>query len=847
MEFENKIKELMELIAQTLERRLSDESLPENTFYLNNGDILCCPRKNGESRYPYVSDGLTLWAYSNGTVQITEGVFNVFRPVHTENESPVNFFAGIKRSDGTFFPISVTGGCRQLFEPFEIKRYVVYSFSAAYYLADTDFATFCVRMDVARDKSVHFSFGCLNKKSEPLYICLISYIEPLLKNGGYDDMWARNYRTGYYYGDGKFIFKRINADYHAMGIVRKISGAHCLEEYHTVSRPEFLVYQERGITNAECLKNGRLEKQSCAIGKMITPAAAELLHLEIGTADFSRVDYRLNFTNRRDLTPNLIKGDIDTVAVDREIEERKTAEKEQYDNLTVCFEDWNGKVNPKLLNRFIRGVQKQVNLCAMGKNYVEHLIGTRDVFQQLEQALIWDPEQAREKIIRSISFIDPSGRAARQFSIPQYGGQLPRMDLQAYIDQGNWIISTLYTYLSYTDDYSILDESCGFYEFVNEKTNSVRACGLRTTLADHLIRITDYLDRNLDREDNTYCLRALHGDWNDAIDGLGASDNPEQPYGNGVSVMATLHFYQNLTEMINILTVQDVLPDKAAYYTRLREKVKNGLLRYAVEHDGKGNTRLIHGWGNHRSYKVGSFKDSDGRSRISFAPNAFWATSGMIENAPELREVILHDLHALDSEYGIITNKPAFTSDMKEVGRICNTLPGTAENCCAYVHASMFSVMALFALGDGGYAWEELEKSMVISHQMTTKSPFVFSNSYCENQDEGISGFSAIDWFTGSGTVFIKNILRAGFGIEPDLLGLNLKTCAVMPCKKAHISLTVKGKRICVEYKNSGVGKRRIQIDGRDVRTSYDSIRRTECAHISTADLHDNMRIQILD
>ena len=91
MEFENKIKELMELIVQTLERRLSDESLPENTFYLNNGDILCCPRKNGESRYPYVSDGLTLWAYSNGTVQITEGVFNVFRPVHTENESPVNF------------------------------------------------------------------------------------------------------------------------------------------------------------------------------------------------------------------------------------------------------------------------------------------------------------------------------------------------------------------------------------------------------------------------------------------------------------------------------------------------------------------------------------------------------------------------------------------------------------------------------------------------------------------------------------------------------------------------------------------------------------------------------------
>jgi len=55
LEFENKIKELMELIVQTLERRLSDESSRKTPFTLTtvifyavrartaNQDILMCP------------------------------------------------------------------------------------------------------------------------------------------------------------------------------------------------------------------------------------------------------------------------------------------------------------------------------------------------------------------------------------------------------------------------------------------------------------------------------------------------------------------------------------------------------------------------------------------------------------------------------------------------------------------------------------------------------------------------------------------------------------------------------------------------------------------------------------
>ena len=57
---------------------------------------------------------------------------------------------------------------------------------------------------------------------------------------------------------------------------------------------------------------------------------------------------------------------------------------------------------------------------------------------------------------------------------------------------------------------------------------------------------------NLDREDKTNCLRILFGDWNDAVDGLGKTNDNDKKFGTGVSVMASLHLYRNLGEMIEI-------------------------------------------------------------------------------------------------------------------------------------------------------------------------------------------------------------------------------------------------------------------------------------------------------
>ncbi len=845
--FESKLKELMEQINKVVQDPFSDRALPSNAYYLENGDVLCCPRKNGVSRFPYSADGLNMWVYSTGVIHAIEGVFNVFRPVHHEHESSVNFFVGIPQADGTYFPISILGGGQQLFEPIKVDRYLVYSLSAAYFIADTELATFSVRADMSKDKELRFSFACINKKDESLEIAFTAYFEALLKNGITDDMWAINTKKSQCVNQGEFILKRDGAEYHAMAIKHKITNADLTDYYYTASRHDFLIYQNRNVGNAECLRIGRFETQTAKIGKILSPVAAEILHLNIKAGQTSRVDYVCKISHNKNEESELLNYSVDPEAIDNSIVFTQKAEDERMSTLDIKFGALkNDKINEKVLNCFIKSLKKQVDFCAMGKNYVEDRIGIRDVFQQLEQALIWDPKQAREKIIRAIGHIDMNGRAPRQFSIVSNPAIPPRMDLDAYIDQGNWIISTLYTYLAYTGDYSILDEEAGYFEIVDEKKNQIRFLDHKDSVLDHLLRIADYLDSNIDREDGTNCLRALKGDWNDSLDGLGATADEGKKFGTGVSVMASLHFYQNLYEMSEILNAIGKYADKAKHYLELREQLRDGLNKHAVE-EKDGEIRLVHGWGDHMSYKVGSFCDPDGVSRISFAPFAFWATSGMVERDMDKRDAIINSLHSLDSEYGIITNYPAFTEATKGVGRICKTLKGTAENACAYSHATMFSALALFFVGDAEYAWKQLEKTMVISHKNPSKSPFIMSNSYCVNPEEGINGHSAIDWYTGTGTVMVKNFVRGVFGVQPSLKGLTVQTPCYMPCDNAEIRVLVKGCKIKLVYRNENNGERSIFVDGKAYDAKYDDLMRTKKAYIPNAEIHEGLEILVTD
>jgi hypothetical protein len=67
----------------------------------------------------------------------------------------------------------------------------------------------------------------------------------------------------------------------------------------------------------------------------------------------------------------------------------------------------------------MENVLRQVEFVSRAKNYAGHLIGIRDIFQQVEASLFWIPEYARKKIIEALGYIGEDGRAPRQYSYPR--------------------------------------------------------------------------------------------------------------------------------------------------------------------------------------------------------------------------------------------------------------------------------------------------------------------------------------------------------------------------------------------------------------------------------------------
>ncbi len=840
---EKKIMELMREIRQAESEQSPDRRLPQNTFYLDDGKILCCSREIGESRYPYDCDGLVVWARSSGYIDACESLFTIFKAAHYGEDPCVNFWGGLKEGD-EFFPVSVTGASRQLKEPENIKRYLVYSPGAAYYITDTEDLVFAVRLCVDSKKHIRFSSVAINQSETKKEIYLASFFESMLRFMENEGFWDRMTKYGRRYDNGGYVLRSANRGDDCLAISCSVVSGTVTDHQYTTGRSVFLGEKGRTLPNALALRKGGFSSVVTNVCTTDLPVAIDIFHFSLSAGDSARVEFDLTPCHDLPYAEKMCAHPIDVDWLENDISVREVNKKNDYTNLQIRFENWNSdRVNDHVLNRFLVDVQNQISFCALGKNYAGPHIGIRDVFQQLESSLIWQPKKSREKMVTALNYILSDGRPPRQFSVPVDPDAVPDLDLRAYIDQGVWVISTIYTYLSYTGDYSILDEICTYYDLL---PSGLRKSEIKDSVLDHLVRILDFLISKIDTQNHTDCLRALYGDWNDALDGLGRTDDPDEEFGSGVTVMASLQLYQCLEEMRQILEKTGKYAEKLNGYSDVRTALKNGLLTFAVE-EKNGAKRILHGWGDKRSFKIGSFCDCDGKDRISITPNAFWAISGLIYEDKSLKKTVIEALRSLDSQYGLLTLSPAFARNVKEIGRLATVLEGTYENRCAYVHASMFGIMSLFCLGESEEAWRQFEKSIVITHENCTMTPFVMPNSYCCNPDYFIDGVSMGDWYTGSGTVVIKDLVKYGVGLCPTLDGMILQTPKTLPSEKIAVDLPIKGCQVSFRYENRKSGKRTVTLNGKPLAGNFDEVMEIEKFFIPNQEFTGSLAISVLD
>ncbi|MBQ7715735.1 MAG: hypothetical protein IJT70_07695 [Clostridia bacterium] len=840
-------KEFIEdLLSKIKEAEIRAGELPGNACFMDGDKVLCLDRERGESRYPYSEDGLVVWLHSTGYIDACESIFTIFKASNFGEGPHVAFFGGIEDGKG-YFPVSVTGAARQLSEP-GVSRYIVYSLKCAYCIAECENVIFALRLAVDRKKHIRITLSAVNKTDATQNIYLSSFFEAMLRYGENETFWQRMTKFGRRCENGSFILKSVNREEDFLVINRHDSDQSIVTgDTFTTERTSFLGGSGRSLENAIPLKTGRIVKQSVSTTTTDLPVAARIATASLPAFATLTQEYELVVCRSEDEAEAASRITIDGAALDAELAAAERSEAGDFDNLTILFDGWkSGALKDDVFNKFLRCVQKQTSFCAHGKNYAGAYLGIRDVFQQLEGALMWQRDLSREKMLLAMNFILSSGRPPRMFSVPKSGAAVIPVDLEKYIDQGVWIISTFYTYLAHTGDVSILDEVCGYIDAPDEAWCDAHDTGERTTVLEHLVRILEFLLSNIDRE-YTGCMRVLFGDWNDAVDGLGATEDEGREFGTGVTVMASLQFRQNLSEMTEILSLAGGYDDLIARCAEAKAGIERGLEKYAIDTLPDTSRRIVHGWGDKVSYKVGSFRDPDGKSRHSLTPNSFWAITGFIERDPSLKREIMECFDAVSSKYGLKTFDVPFGKDAKGVGRIRNIVPGTYENSCAYAHGSLFGTMALFALGESERAWREIEKTVVITHPNATMTSFVMPNSYCENAEFDMDGESLGDWHTGSGCVLIKEIVKYAFGICPDLGGIRIQPPKYFPAKRGEINIKIKDTDVTLRYEDRGEGERRIELEGAEGERSFDTLMDIPVVYVPNSSLGEKLTVTVTD
>lgn len=836
---------------------------------LGDGAVLALPRHAGDSRRPYGADGSTFWIHASGYMHGNEGLFSVF-PRRSEGQEPsIAFIARRRHGDGAILhPIA---GVPDFGHEPEFRA-VVFGRACAWHLLRADAFDYALRVHADSATRVAFTMLLRNTSGEPAEVEAFAFLNPLLRHQLFDtdeDRWFKKcvVHRGQT-GEAAFVLDvnedkdRFSSTTNRMVVRRRVDdrgGVRLMGTEETPSRLQFLGSIHHHLLQAASLRAGAFGEPMRTSGFRENAIAGDLVRLRLDPGAWARMDW---FASAEQDAGDDAPADPLALAIEppddlderiRRLEEAKAEAARDFSFAPGPLADDApipaSTIEPGILSGFVEHLKEQVEFCALIKGYVQlsenSLVGVRDVFQALEGLLLWQPAAARAKMLEALSYTLADGRCPRQYSLPRRDGSPGRADLRPFIDQGVWVVDAFASYLRATGDMEILDEIVGFHEIVDEAAGRIRPSSESSSVLDHLRRIVGHLLRN--RAESTGCLRALYGDWNDALDGLGTLPGGQPGYGDGASVMASLQLLRNLDDLADMLAAcGKALSGELDGLRADRDALAEALQRHAVVRSGQG-ARILHGWGHGRSYTVGGFKDPDGVARDSSTSNAFWVLSGLLRETPELRPAVLDAFQRLDSKFGIRTFAPHFPPGTPGVGRIGKLPSGTAENGAVYVHATAFAIMALFEMGEAELAWHQIARILPFTplHERLSHSPFVLPNSYSSNPALGLDGESMNDWQTGSSNVLLKAIARCVVGFRPGFGVLRIAPAAWCPFASWTALLPWRGRPVRIAYESGNGAGRRFIVDGRPAEGRRDDALETEALEIAAETLPQGRELRV--
>jgi len=412
-------------------------------------------------------------------------------------------------------------------------------------------------------------------------------------------------------------------------------------------------------------------------------------------------------------------------------------------------QDWHHRITAELastgddeLDRFFNVWSKYQASCTARFTRALDKVGYRDVLQDLMSITPFDPKYAKTELLNALRYQFEDGRAVRQYERFKGSGHDERM----YMDSPLWLVDTLLRYLCDTGDFKILRQTVPFlrskkagtvYEHV---TLAVRSC---------------YENRG----QRGLCLVG-HGDWNDALDGIGRG-------GRGVSVwlsMAVVYFSQELLRL-----AEHIGDEEGA--ARLRRYVRV-LTRNINEHAWDGHY-YVYGFDD-KGHAIGTRRNREGRIQLNVNT---WALLSGVAKAAGRAGTVIRSIKQLDTPIGHLLVTPPYTAASKHVGRIADILPGMFENGAVYTHGQSFYIAAMLKAGMGTEAYKAIKATLPNGTVPDiSTAPLHQQTNFAVGKAHESFGQHLYTNFTGS-LAWYRRTIEWMLGVVPDLDALVINPC----------------------------------------------------------------------